>query len=55
MEHYISIYGHCSQPPREHPVLEALPLQDASSPYAERKHVRLCGPCLPLQGMQCYG
>jgi len=55
MAHDISIYGHCSQPRREHPVLEVLPLQDASSPDAERTHARLCVPCLPVQGMQWYG
>jgi len=55
MKRYISMYGHCSQPPREHPVLEAISLQDTASPDAARKHARLCVPCVPVQGMQSYG
>ncbi len=33
MERYVCIHGHCYQPPRENPWLEAIELQDSAYPY----------------------
>src|ERR1700746_883382 len=30
---YVCVHGHCSQPPRETPSLEAIELQDSAYPY----------------------
>ncbi len=52
MERSIGMQSHFDRLPPEHPRLEALPLQDATSPDAERKHTRLYVSCLPLLGRQ---